>query len=97
MGSGRLPVQQQAALPGRQIDRREVEFVPDGVSGEVAGGEAEPVVLPHRMWSCSSSRVTSPLVAAVSIPDARMILATSLWLTTSLLASRSSAVILGDP
>ncbi len=68
------------------------------MSGDVAGGEAEPVaLLSHRMWSCSSSRVTSPLVAAVSIPHARMILATRLWLTTSLLASRSSAVILGDP
>ncbi|MGX1225017.1 hypothetical protein RKD42_006276 [Streptomyces ambofaciens] len=29
MGSGRLPVQQQAASPGRQIDRREAEFEPD--------------------------------------------------------------------
>ncbi len=32
-----------------------------------------------------------------SVPDTRMILATRLWLTTSPLASRSSAVILGAP
>lgn len=40
LGSGQFPVQQQDARPGQQIDRREAEFEPDGVDGEVAGGEA---------------------------------------------------------
>lgn len=40
LGGGQFPVQQQDARPGQQIDRCEAEFEPDGVDGEVAGGEA---------------------------------------------------------
>jgi hypothetical protein len=40
LGSGEFPVQQQDARPGQQIDRREAEFEPDDVDGEVAEGEA---------------------------------------------------------
>jgi hypothetical protein len=40
LGSREFAAQQQDTHPGQQIDRCEAEFEPDGVDGEVAGGEA---------------------------------------------------------
>jgi hypothetical protein len=40
LGSRELAAQRRDAHPGRQVDGREAEFEPDGVDGEVVGGEA---------------------------------------------------------
>lgn len=40
LGSGEFAVQEQEAGPGQEIGRREAEFEPGRVDGEVPGGEA---------------------------------------------------------